>query len=389
MTQPLAIARIDAVPLEPRLIKEGYGDADSVWPGTLPSLLVRVRAADGTEGFGEATTQTWYLGETVEQMRSVLALYAEALHGLPADNPAAAHAAMLGVYAGAASGGNAVRAGVDMALHDLAGRALGVPVASLLGGALRTRLDQLTNLYHATPDAMADGARDFVARGFKALKIKVGESLLSHGWSRRALVHELDKLHAALDAVGPEIMVDADANQGWRNAGDAAAALRAFAAHTNLSIEQPLAYENLAGHAQLRRTAGVPVILDEPVRAADAVMQAIRAEACDRVVIKLNRVGGLFPASRIAAVCEAAGVGVSVDTNPFTLLGDTASAQLASTIPTHYPVDCEGHVSFLTLPEGILAGGVQFDRDGQAVVPTGPGLGVAVDWAAAEAAGRG
>jgi L-alanine-DL-glutamate epimerase-like enolase superfamily enzyme len=379
-----AIAAVDWVPLTPRLVKEGYGDADSVWPGELPSLLVRVTAGDGTVGFGEATTQTWYLGETRTQMESVLALYAHALEGQPVDNIAGAHAAMLGCYAGAAPGGNAARAGVDMALHDLAGKLLGVPAASLLGGRHRDRLDQLTNLYHATPEAMAEGARDFVAQGFKALKIKVGESLLAHGWSRGGLTAELDKLEAALDAVGPEIMIDADANQGWRNAGDAAAALRAFAGRPNLSIEQPLAYENYEGHAQLRRIAGLPVILDEPVRAPETVMQLIRSQACDRVVIKLNRVGGLHPASRIATICEAAGIGVSVDTNPFTLLGDSASAQLASAIPTHYPADCEGHVSFLTLAEGIVSGGVTFEG-GRAVVPRAPGLGVEVDWARAQA----
>lgn len=384
MPADLAIAALDWVPLTPRLVKEGYGDADSVWPGELPSLLVRVTAADGTVGYGEATTQTWYLGETRTQMDSVLALYAQALDGLPADNIAGAHAAMLGCYAGAAPGGNAARAGVDMALHDLAGKALGVPASTLLGGRHRDRLEQLTNLYHATPEAMAAGARDFVAQGFKALKIKVGESLLAHGWSRAGLAAELDKLHAALDAVGPGIMIDADANQGWRNVGDAAAALRAFAGQPNLSIEQPLAYENYAGHAQLRAMAGLPIVLDEPVRSPDAVMQLIRSEACDRVVIKMNRTGGLYPSMRIAAICEAAGIGVSVDTNPFTLLGDSASAQLASAIPTPYPADCEGHVSFLTLAEGILAGGVRFE-DGHAVVPRGPGLGVEVDWARARA----
>ncbi|MBK1696173.1 mandelate racemase/muconate lactonizing enzyme family protein [Rhodovibrio salinarum] len=384
MPNDLAIAALDWVPLTPRLVKEGYGDSDSVWPGELPSLLVRLTAADGTVGFGEATTQTWYLGETRRQMDSVLALYAEALKGHPADNIAGAHAAMLACYAGAAPGGNAARAGVDMALHDLVGKALGVPASMLLGGRYRDRLEQLTNLYHATPEAMAEGARDFVAQGFKALKIKVGESLLAHGWSRAGLAAELEKLTAALDAVGPEVMIDADANQGWRNAGDAAAALRVFADRPNLSIEQPLGYENNSGHAQLRRIAGVPIVLDEPVRSPEAVMQLIRAEACDRVVIKLNRVGGLHPAMRIATLCEAAGIGVSVDTNPFTLLGDSASAQLASALTTHYPVDCEGHVSFLTLEDGILADGVSF-ADGLAVVPQTPGLGVEVDWGRAQA----
>jgi muconate cycloisomerase len=375
----LAITAVDWLPLHPRLIKEGYGDGDTVWPADLPCLLVRVTAACGTVGYGEATSQAWYLGETQAQLDSALRLYASALAGLPADNLGAAHRAMLGVYAGGSVGNAAARAAIDTALHDLTGRARGVPVATLLGGALRTRLDQLTNLYHDTPAEMAAGARGFVDRGFRGLKVKIGERLLAHGWSPAALGHELDKLQAVLDAVEPDVLVDADANQGLRNAGSAAAALQGFRGWPNLGIEQPLHLEDTTGHAHLRRTLGLPIVLDEPVRSPEAVLQLIRQDACDRVVIKLNRVGGLHPAARIAAICQAAGVGVSVDTNPFTRLGDTASAHLAATLEPHFPVDCEGHVSFLTLPDRLVTGGVAF-ADGKAVVPEAPGLGVKVDW---------
>jgi L-alanine-DL-glutamate epimerase-like enolase superfamily enzyme len=257
-----------------------------------------------------------------------------------------------------------------------------VPVSTLLGGALRTRLDQLTNLYHATPAEMAAGARSFVDQGFRGLKVKIGERLLARGWSPGDLRHELDKLQAVLDAVEPEVLVDADANQGLRNPGSAAAALQAFRGWPNLGIEQPLHLEDTAGHAHLRRTLGLPIVLDEPVRSSEAVLNLIRQDACDRVVIKLNRVGGLYPAARIATICQAAGVGVSVDTNPFTRLADSASAHLAATLAPHFPVDCEGHVSFLRLPDGLIEGGVDFDQ-GRAVVPQSPGLGVEVDWDAA------
>jgi L-Ala-D/L-Glu epimerase len=110
--------------------------------------------------------------------------------------------------------------------------------------------------------------------------------------------------------------------------------------------------------------------------------------AADRIVLKLNRVGGFFPAQQIIAMCEAAGVGVSVDTNPYTMLGDTACCHIAALARTPYPVDCEGHVSFLSLgKDDPFKGGITF-RDGRAWLPDAPGLGVDVDWPKLEALTR-
>jgi L-alanine-DL-glutamate epimerase-like enolase superfamily enzyme len=80
------------------------------------------------------------------------------------------------------------------------------------------------------------------------------------------------------------------------------------------------------------------------------------------------------------AICENAAIGVSVDTNPYSLVGDTACCHIAAAIRTHYPVDCEGHVSFLDPgEEPLFEGGIRF-ADGRAHLPDAPGLGVDVDW---------
>jgi L-alanine-DL-glutamate epimerase-like enolase superfamily enzyme len=152
--------------------------------------------------------------------------------------------------------------------------------------------------------------------------------------------------------------------------------------HDNLSIEQPLHYADLSGAAHVRAHAGVPVILDESVWSPQAMLELVRLGACDRIVCKLNRLGGFVPAMQTAAICDAANIGVSVDTNPYTIIGDTASCHIAACIRTHYPVDCEGHLSFIDLgDETLFSGGITF-ADGRAHLPDAPGLGVEVDWAA-------
>jgi len=376
----MKIQRIEAFRLHPRSIKEAWSDDEYVWPSRLPSFLVKVIADDGQYGIGEATSQTWYLGETAEQIEAGVRAFDDALHGGDAENFALAHQIMEATVSGGMPGGRTARSGVDMALYDLVGKGRGVPVHALLGGAYRREFELLTNLYFKTPESMAAGCEQFVGQGFKGLKVKVGDLLLTNGWSRANIELELAKLEAALTVVPHSVYVDADANQAWESAKWTVALLRRFEQHDNLSIEQPLPYADLHGAAFVRAHSPVPVILDESVWSPRQMMHIVEQGACDRIVLKLNRLGGFFPSLQVVAICEAAGIGVSVDTNPYTLVGDTAVCHIAAVVRNPYPVDCEGHVSFLTLGEKpLFQGGVRFEG-GRAILPDRPGLGIDVDW---------
>ena len=384
----MKIARIEGFRLYPMAIKEAWVDDEYVWPSHPPSVLVKVTAEDGTYGVGEASSQQWYLGETVEQLLELARLFDATLKGRDPGNFALCHHLMEGAHSGGMPGGRTMRSAVDMALYDLVGKARSLPVHALLGGAYRTSFTMLTNLYHKTPEAMAEGCREYVARGFKGLKIKVGDVVLAKGWSRENMLSELAKLDAALESTPRDVYIDADANQGWESAAWTVSCLRRYSAYDNLSIEQPLPYADLEGHVHVRRASGVPVILDESIWSAKQMLQVARLQACDRIVLKINRLGGLFEAMKAVAICESANIGVSVDTNPYTMIGDSACCHIAAAIRTHYPVDCEGHVSFLDWgPEKIVTGGIRIDG-GTAHLPDAPGLGVDVDWAALERHGR-
>jgi L-alanine-DL-glutamate epimerase-like enolase superfamily enzyme len=376
----MKIAKIEAIRIVPKVIKEAWVDDEYVWPSQPPSFLIKVTTEDGQYGIGEITSQTWYLGETAAQIQASVALYEKALRGHDPANFAVAHQLMEARVSGGMPGGRGARSGVDMALYDLVGKVRGVPVHALLGGAYRTEFQLLTNLYHKTPEEMASASERFVKDGFRGLKIKVGDVLLAKGWNRQNFEAELAKLRAALEAVPRDIYIDADANQGWRSAKWTVAVLERFSDYDNLSIEQPLPYADLDGAAFIRAHAKTPVILDESVWSPEALMQIVRMGACDRMVLKLNRLGGFLPAFQAITICEASGVGVSVDTNPYTIVGDTACCHIAAVARTPYPVDCEGHVSFLQMGNpSPFQGGISF-ADARAKLPDAPGLGVDVDW---------
>jgi len=302
-------------------------------------------------------------------------------HVLIGENPLDvinAHLKMDVVSGEKSPGCHPARAAIDMALYDIIGKVHDCPVYEVLGGAYRTEFEMLTNLYEDTPEEKAKACQEYVQKGFRGLKVKVGDSILMNGFSVENFKKEKAKLIAALEAVPSDIYIDADANQSWGNAKIAVNIIEDVLQdkfYPNLSLEQPLHYLDISGHSYLRNVLKVPIILDESVLSPEAMFQIAKHDAADRIVLKLNRVGGFWRSRRVVDICEAASIGISLDTMPFTKLGDTALCHLAATIRDPYPVDAEGHLWFETTP---FTGGIEL-KNGRAILPKEPGLGVELD----------
>ena len=377
----MKIRNIDKFPINLHLVKVGFGEKDkssSVWASGVSSIIIRMNTDEGISGLGEATTIIWYLNETQEGMMKLLESYEQLLIGEDPFNVVNAHCRMDLVTGADAPGCHSARAAIDMALYDIIGKAQKRPVYEVLGGAYRTEFEMLTNLYEESPEEEAEASQEYVKKGFRGLKIKVGDILLTKGWSMQNLKKEKDKLIAALEAVPPDIYIDADANQSWSNVKIAVNIVEELFQgkyYPNLSLEQPLHYLDISGHSFLRRSIKVPIILDESVLSPEAMLQIAKNDAADRIVLKLNRVGGFAPARKIIDIAEAASMGISIDTMPFTKLGDTAICHLAATIKDPYPVDAEGHLWFDADP---LEKGIEI-KNARAILPKEPGLGVELD----------
>jgi L-alanine-DL-glutamate epimerase-like enolase superfamily enzyme len=374
----LRITGVHAFPLRLKVIKQGYAANQSSALPASSTVIVRITTASGISGLGEAAAGTAYFHQTMGGLLDWLAGYARALDGANPLDRVDAHRRMDRVSGAHPPACQPARAAIDLALHDIAGQAYGCPVYELLGGAYRTEFELQTNLYEATPGAMARASRAFVRKGYRGLKVKVGNVVRRDGLTAQSLSAEQAKIVAALRSVPQTIAIDADANQSWGNAKSVVRLideLQRDRFHANLSIEQPLHHLDLDGHRYIRDRINIPLVLDESVLSPEAMSQIAKRGAADRVVLKFNRVGGLGPARRIVAICEAAGIGVSLDTMPFTLLGDTASAHLAASIRDAHPADVEGFQWFADTP---FRGGLDI-RNGRARLPVSPGFGVEID----------
>lgn len=268
------------------------------------------------------------------------------------------------------------RAAIDFALHDAMGKALGLPVHKLLGGASQTRLPLEWSVSLApTVDKIVEDARRAVEElGIKVVCIKAGDH---RGWRQ-----DVRHFEAVREAVGPDVVLGVDPNTGW-TFSETIAAMRAMRPYDLGYVEQPVLRTDIEGLARIRRLAeGVPIMADESLFTLQDAYELAQAQAVDVLCIKLYKTGGIRPAKKIAAVAEAANLrlnigGLAVQSR----LEAAAGAQFLATLPPH---------TVMPGAEFIFGLGVQGDdpitvengfviEDGHVDVPTGPGLGVEVD----------
>ena len=375
----MRIIGIERFPIRMNVIKSGYRAADRTSGNAqAETVIIRIKTDSSVIGLGEAALTASYPNPTIGGLLDCLQAYATALVGADALNLNEIYRRLDDVSGAFLLGCQPARAAIDMAIHDIIGKAREVPVFKVLGGAYRTEMEMLANLHEDMPEEKAAAARRYVDSGFRGLKVKIGDSIIHDGRSIKNIEREKQNLLAVLRSVGPEIYVDADANQSWANVGQVRSIFTSILDeefYGNLALEQPLHHLDLKGHAELREALPIPIILDESVVSPEAMMQIARVGAADRIVLQVSRVGGLRNAGQIADICETASIGISLDTMPFTKLGDAAHCHLAATLRDPFPIDAEGHLWFDKTP---FVGGFEI-ADGRVILGDEPGLGVELD----------
>jgi L-Ala-D/L-Glu epimerase / N-acetyl-D-glutamate racemase len=324
----------------------------------VPHVIVGLWADDGTTGIGEASPLTFFTGETVP---SVQVLIDETLGPRVMGRDPREVAAVLAALDEGLPGHPAAKAAIDMALHDLVGKAAGLSVSALLGGALRDRVPINKAVGFGAVEEAVRQAKAIVALGLRGVKIKVGAGHAT----------DVQKVRAIREMAGPgvELTIDANAGYGPKEAIRLARAVEPFdIAH----FEQPVGVDDFEGMAYVRANTIIPVMADESVRSPEDALRLVRMQAADVFAIKLVKVGGLARARQILAIAEAAGV-VCTTISPFeTAIGVAANLHFAAS--TRKSPYCHG-LATVQMFTGDTLGRLVCD-DGSMHVPAGPGLGV-------------
>ena len=333
---------------------------------TQSMVIVRLRCSDGIEGIGEATTigGLSYGEESPESIKLNIDTYlAPALIGRDATN---IHAAMAKL-AYTARGNTFAKSALETALLDAQGKRLGVPVSTLLGGAVRDRLPVLWTLASGdTQRDIAEAESLLESRRHNTFKLKIG---------RRAVADDVAHVCAIKRALGDCARVTVDVNQAW-NEAEAAGAIAQLEANGVDLIEQPLPRAHLAGMARLAARFVVPIMADEAVHSPEDALEIARLGAADVLALKIAKSGGLFGLVRTAAVGDAAGMALYGGTMLEGSVGSIASAHVFATLPRlAWGTELFGP---LLLTDDIVVNRPEF-RDFALTVPTTPGLGLELD----------
>lgn len=366
----MKITRVETIPVQVpidqgRAIRGGRG-AHTV----SPFVLVKVHTDEGLIGLGEVSCTPGWSGE--DQVTAVRCIEAYLAPTLVGEDPTAVER-LSGRMARAVAGNPFTKAGLEIALWDLLGKAAGLPLYRLLGGPVREAVPTKFSVSGREPEQAAAIAAWAVEQGFRAMKVKIG--IEPEG--------DVARVRAVREAIGPDVRLGVDANGGWAPR-TAISTIRRLAEFNLIFAEQPVAPLDVAWLADVRRQVPVPVMADESVYTLQDAMAVVRAGAADILSVYIGKGGGLGTARKIAAVAEAAGLTCTVGSNLELGVASAAMIHLALATPgigaEEFPCDILGPFFY---ESDIVAEPLPI-KAGLALAPAGPGLGVALDDAKVE-----
>lgn len=257
---------------------------------------------------------------------------------------------------------HSAKAAVDIAVYDLFGKKYQIPLYKLFGG-YRSELTTDLTISLNQPDEMVRDSQEAVAQGYTDLKLKVGND------------PELDikRVKAIRDAVGDNVKIRLDANQGW-NPKEAVRTIRRFEdMGINIElIEQPVKAHDFQGLKYVTDHVETDIMADESAFGTYEVFELLAMRACDLINIKLMKAGGLHNALKIANFAETVGVQCMMGCMLESKVGITASASIAAAKKIITRADLDAAV---LLAKDPVVGGVSFDRN-RIILSDSPGLGI-------------
>lgn len=353
----MKIRSVEAIPLDVRFKETfSFGSTDR---NRSPNVIVRMTTDEGVVGYGEACPMPAFTGETQE---SVTATIEGRLEDLLVGRDPLQREPIVRDLDKVLFRSPFTLAAIDVALWDIAGKILGVPVSVLLGGRFRERVEQHGSVGLGTAESMSNTALEQVEQGYSTLKLYAG---------RDAMEEDLRRL----DSVGQDVAFILDVNGRW----DVATCLRAIPVLEELGVtllEQPVAAWDDRGQAEVVSKSTIEVMADEAVFGPTDVARIGRERTARVINLGLSKLGGLLRARECATVALSSGLKMAVGSVLELGVASAAGLHLSASLPElaapSYlmgPLKYERQIT--TVPLEV--------RGGEMEVPSRPGLGIEVD----------
>lgn len=337
------------------------GDGDAI---LLDNIIVKIHTDEGITGVGAAAPDIGFFGEPWESVKQIIDNYmGPRILGM---NPFDREFILDTVTRTGGWHNVLATSGIDLALHDLLGKSLGIPVCDLLGGCHQDKILISTEVPRGTPEKMAEHSYEYYKLGVRGFKAKIGSDP----------VRDANSLKAMREILGPEVSLRADANQAYTPKE----AIRLCDLCVKLDVglellEQPTKKWDLDGMARITKTVDIPIEADESAFSLFDVMRIIKKGAADVINAKVAKAGGFYGVKKWAAVAEAAGLETVVGTEWGIGSQIAAKLHLGASTKTIHPV-----IEFteIMIHDTLLSEPLKLE-DGYLAVPRGPGLGLELD----------
>lgn len=325
------------------------------------NVIVIIRTDIGITGFGECSPFMTINGESMDTCFIVGNYLAKILLG---KNPLNIEACFLFMQK-TIYGNSSIKSAFDMALYDIASQEAGLPLYSFLGGYNNRQLMTDYTVSIGDPKKMASDAIQIKERGFLIIKVKLGDSGKK----------DIDRIMQIREAIGNEIPLRVDANQGW-NPEEAIETLKSISRFNIQFCEEPIPRWNYMELPRLKRASPIPIMADESCSDHHDAKRLIDLGACDYFNVKLGKSSGIFNALKILTLAEQAGTKVQIGGFLESRLGFTAFAHLA--LVSDIVAFCDFDTP-LMFNEDPIEGGISYGPNGEVRVPDKPGLGATID----------
>jgi len=338
-------------------LKEGrYNWSNDNFVEVFDSTVIAIETDAGMTGYAECCPLgSAYLPAYAGGVRAGLAEIAPKLIGLDPTDLGVINRRMDAVL----RGHDYVKAPVDVACWDILGKAAGMPVYKLLGGAAQDKIALYRAISQEEPEQMAAKIKTYRSEGYTKFQLKVGGNADT----------DIERIEACREALEDSDILVADANTGWTM--HEAARVVAAVGDLDVYIEQPC--PTYAECLSIRHRTARPFILDEVVTGPDMLVRGISDDAMDIINLKISKVGGLTKARLMRDLCVASGIPMTIEDTWGGDIVTTAIAHLAQSTPEAF---CFSATDFNSYGSRSIADGAPQRVDGFMSAPNGPGLGI-------------